>query len=83
MFSDDTVPAQDYREPQENRPLCIGIFGPPKSASTFVWRIFSDLTGAPASRSTFDQTKNHRGVHELDVSDIIHHKVPAWKVDIT
>ena len=57
MRSDDTIPDQAYWEAQENRPLCVGIFGTPKSASTFVWRIFLDLAGAPESRSTFDQTK--------------------------
>jgi Sulfotransferase domain len=75
----DTVPDQAYWEAQENRPLCIGIFGTPKSASTFVWRIFLDLAGAPASLSTFDQTKNHRGLHELDVNDIIRQRLRHGK----
>jgi Sulfotransferase domain len=79
MFSDDTIPDQAYWEGQESRPLCIGIFGTPKSASTFVWRIFLDLAGAPESRSTFDQTKNHRGLHELDVNDIIRQRLRHGK----
>ena len=75
MRSDDTIPDQAYWEGRENRPLSIGIFGTPKSASTFVWRIFLDLAGAPESRSTFDQTKNHRGLHELDVNDIVRQRL--------
>lgn len=71
MFSDDTAPDQSYWDAQKNRPLCIGIFGTPKSASTFVWRIFLDLVGASECRSTFDHTKSHRGLHELDANDII------------
>ena len=79
MRSDETIPDQAYWEAQENRPLCIGIFGTPKSASTFVWRIFLDLAGALESRSTFDHTKNHRGLHELDVSDIIRQRLQYGK----
>ena len=79
MLSDDTIPDQAYWEGQENRPLCVGIFGTPKSASTFVWRIFIDLAGVPASRSTFDHTKNHRGLHELDVNDIIRQRLQHGK----
>jgi Sulfotransferase domain len=79
MFSDDTIPDQAYWEAQENRPLCIGIFGTPKSASTFVWRILLDLVEAPGSRSTFDQTKNHRGLHELDVNDILRQRLRHGK----
>jgi Sulfotransferase domain len=78
-LSDDTIPDQAYWEAQEDRPLCIGIFGAPKSASTFVWRIFLDLVGAPASRSTFDQTQNHRGLHELDVNDIVRQRLRHGK----
>jgi len=79
MRSDDTIPDQAYWEGRENRPLCIGIFGTPKSASTFVWRIFLDLADAPESRSTFDQTKNHRGLHELDVNDIVRQRLRHGK----
>jgi hypothetical protein len=79
MFSDETIIDQAYWEAQANHPLCIGIFGTPKSASTFVWRILLDLTGAPESRSTLDQTKNHRGVHELDVNDIIRQRLRHGK----
>ena len=79
MFSDDTIPDQAYWEAQENRPLCIGIFGTPKSASTFVWRVLLELVEAPESRSTFDQTKNHRGLHELDANDIIRQRLRHGK----
>jgi Sulfotransferase domain len=79
MFSDDIVLDQAYWEAQKNHPLCIGIFGTPKSGSTFVWRVLLDLAGAPESRSTLDQTKNHRGVHELDVNDIIRQRLRHGK----
>lgn len=47
---------------------CIGIFGAPKSASTFIWRVFLELTGRQGGRYTLDNSG--LGLHELDVDRI-------------